>query len=356
MIVRVKNSISHTQSNVCARMFLDFNGDAVEFVDDNADVVLFDSAQKAPSNSKIKICVDLAHASENKVRGWSNVGWVSRFISDVYVLQECYDPSFQHPSIISYDFIWNRSKAYYTNKKFEYCSGAFAPWYYNSPTSYLLQNLSSADNKTRIFLSPSKLHRPTTIFRKRLVEVLSNKKYDNLGYLGASLPNKQSSPTLFGNHIIPTAINVQSLVNSGYSSSVYSYMPVHNAYYNETFLSVYGETFEHGNSYVVTEKTLDPLLKGHFVLPFANAGFVQYVKSQGWRLPNFIDYSYDYIDDNNLRFVSYCEELDRLLSFSMDEWRQHWVDNLDILHYNRNQLYERDYDRVDLEKLLEAQE
>jgi hypothetical protein len=106
----------------------------------------------------------------------------------------------------------------------------------------------------------------------------------------------------------------------------------------------------------VTEKTLDPLLKGHFVLPFANAGFVKYVKSQGWRLPDFIDYSYDSIDDNNLRFVSYCEELDRLLNLSMDKWRQHWVDNLDILHYNRNQLYERDYDRVDLEKLLEAQE
>ena len=200
------------------------------------------------------------------------------------------------------------------------------------------------------------MHRPNTIFRKRLVEVLSNKKYDNLGYLGASLPNKQSSPTLFGNHIIPTAINVQSLVNSGYSSSVYGYMPVHNAYYNETFLSVYGETFEYGNSYVVTEKTLDPLLKGHFVLPFANAGFVKYLKSQGWCLPDFIDYSYDSIDDNNLRFVSYCEELDRLLNLSMDKWRQHWVDNLDILHYNRNQLYERDYDRVDLKKLLEAQE
>ena len=101
-------------------MFLDFNGDAVEFLDDNADVVLFDSAQEVPSNSKIKICVDLAHASENKVRGWSNVGWIND--QDVYVLQECYDPESQFPEIISYDFIWNRSKAYYTNKKFMHCN------------------------------------------------------------------------------------------------------------------------------------------------------------------------------------------------------------------------------------------
>ena len=342
--MKVKNSISHTQSNVCARMFLDFNGDAVEFLDDNADVVLFDSAQEVPSNSKIKICVDLAHASENKVRGWSNVGWIND--QGVYVLQECYDPESQFPKIISYDFLWNRSKSYYTNKKFRHCS---CPWYYNSPENYLIQQLATADKKTRIFLSANKLYRPSTTFRQRLVEVLKTTKYNTLGYSGSPM-------LLFGNHVMPNTTTVPMLVNSKQIPSVQGYMPVHNAYYNETFLSVYGETFEYGNSYVVTEKTLDPLLKGHFVLPFANAGFVKYLKSQGWCLPDFIDYSYDSIDDNNLRFVSYCEELDRLLNLSMDKWRQHWVDNLDILHYNRNQLYERDYDRVDLKKLLEAQE
>jgi hypothetical protein len=352
MIVRVKNSISHTQSNVCARMFLDFNGDAVEFVDDNADVVLFDSAQEVPSNSKIKICVDFAHASEDKVRGWSNVGWINH--PGMYVLQECYDQEFQYPGIISYDFIWNRSKAYYTNKKFTHCS---YPWYYDSPENYLIQDLSSADKKTRIFLSANKLHRSNAVFRQRLVEMLSKKKYNNLGYLGASVPDKESSPTLHGNHIIPHATTVKEVVN-GYpqKSTVGGFTPVHNAYYNETFLSVYGETFEYGTSYVTTEKTLNPLLKGHFVLPFANAGFIRYVKSQGWQLPNFIDYSYDSIDDDNMRFNCYCQELDRLLSISMDEWCQHWVDNLDILYYNRNQLHKRDYDRVDLTQLLKAQE
>ena len=37
-------------------MFLDFNGDSVEFVNDDADIVLFDSTQDVPDNSKIKIC------------------------------------------------------------------------------------------------------------------------------------------------------------------------------------------------------------------------------------------------------------------------------------------------------------
>ena len=332
---------------MCARMFLDFNGDSVEFVNDDADIVLFDSTQDVPDNSKIKICVDLAHANENKIQGWNKIGWIND--PNVRVLQECYDPEFQHPGIISYGFIWNRSKAYYTNKKFTHCSGPWHAKYYNSPENYWLQDLADADKKTRIFLSASKLYRSSTVFRQRLVELLQKTKYNNLGYLG--------SPTLlFGNHIMPNATTVSMLTDSEHVPSVHGYMPVHNAYYNETFLSVYGETFEYGTSYVVTEKTLDPLLKGHFVLPFANAGFVQYVKSQGWQLPNFIDYSYDSVVDNNTRFDCYCQELDRLLSMSMDEWRRHWVDNLDILHYNRNQLYKRDYDRVDLTQLLKAQE
>jgi hypothetical protein len=321
-------------------MFLDFNGDTIEFVDHNADIVLFDSTQDVPNNPKIKICVDLAHASENKIQGWSKVNWINDSRQDVYVLQECYDLEFQPPSIISYDFIWNRSKAYYTNKKFIHCA---KPWYYNSLENYRLQDLAAADKKTRIFLGANKF-RSGAVFRQRLVKVLQ--KYNDLGYSGSSM--------LFGNHVMPDATTVHTLVNSDRIPSVYGYMPVHNAYYNETFLSVYGETFEHGTSYVVTEKTLDPLLKGHFVLPFANAGFVKYVQSQGWRLPDFIDYSYDSIHNDNTRFDCYCQELDRLLSISLDKWQQHWVDNLDILHYNRNQLHERDYDRFDLKKLLKA--
>ena len=321
-------------------MFLDFNQDTVEFVDDNADVVLFDSNQNVPNDGKIKICVDLAHANENKIQGWSNIGWIND--PGVFVLQECCDPEFQHPRIISYDFIWNRSKAYYTNEKFVHCA---RPWYYNSPENYRLQALAGADKKTRIFLSANKLHRSNTVFRQRLAEALQTTKYNNLGY-------QRSDLALFGNHVMPDAETVQVLMGSGHVPNVQGYMPVHNAYYNETFLSVYGETFEHGTSYIVTEKTLDPLLKGHFVLPFANAGFIEYTKSQGWRLPNFINYSYDSVDDDHTRFTLYCQELDRLLGLSMNEWRQHWVDNLDILQYNRNQLHKRDYDRVDLAQLL----
>jgi hypothetical protein len=131
-------------------------------------------------------------------------------------------------------------------------------------------------------------------------------------------------------------------------------LPPHNLYYNDTFISIYSETMESGTTLAITEKTYDPMIKGHFVLPFAAPGFIARLRDVGIKLPEFIDYSYDTIQDFDQRLTRYLNEADRLLSISIEDWRQLYQRNLrSVLHANQLYFHNRPYYKVDIQALLE---
>lgn len=346
-MLKIRNFIQNKicPESITANMWLDLNETEYEFVDDGpADILLWCHPVTYNDISNIDatiyIYVYLSHADHNKIK-WHNFVCTQEN-SQHYKLLECTDPTINNPQLLSNLFIFNRSKAYYSNRKFK---NDACRWYYIDSKDFELQPISDYRDKTKVYLSASKLSRQNQQdirYRYKIFNLL-NEKFANQGYLG--------NGTLYPNRVSPEAkkvedINVPEEFWLGYS-------PVHNAYYNETFISVYGETLEVDTTQIVTEKTYDPLIKGHFILPFSTAGFIKLVKSQGFRLPKFIDYSYDLIDDPDQRWQAYQQELERLLMLDMATWQQHWVDNLDILHYNRQLFTERDYDRIDLNKLLE---
>ena len=94
------------------------------------------------------------------------------------------------------------------------------------------------------------------------------------------------------------------------------------------------------------------MIKGHFILPFSNQNFLKRLTSFGFKLPNFINYEYDSITDNDKRFSAYIEEARRLLSLNVNTWKQHWNENLDLLLHNKRIFHSRPYDRIDLNKLI----
>jgi hypothetical protein len=136
------------------------------------------------------------------------------------------------------------------------------------------------------------------------------------------------------------------------SYNYWGYCPPHNAYYQDTFISIYGETIEVGDIILATEKTYDPLIKGHFILPFSTSGFINQLRQKGIQFPSFINYSYDEIQDDDRRFNQYQSEIERLLSLSIEIWRQLYDDNIEILHQNQLWFYLKDYERVDLTKFI----
>lgn len=199
-------------------------------------------------------------------------------------------------------------------------------------------------DRNKIFLSPNKLYpdQNRTIYRTKLFKFL----YENrdLGYLSG--PGRIESPGFVENLIgwtepslhIPTEyegkdgelLAVDKLPPRWFA-------PVHQFYYNDTFITVNAETIEHGQVISPTEKTYIPLWKGHLIFTFSTYNFISSMEKLGFKFPrNFIDYSYDTITDNNLRWEAYITELKRLLSLPLDEWKNIYNNTIDIRLHNKN--------------------
>jgi cytoplasmic iron level regulating protein YaaA (DUF328/UPF0246 family) len=76
------------------------------------------------------------------------------------------------------------------------------------------------------------------------------------------------------------------------------------------------------------------------------------VQELGFKLPEFIDYSYDAIQDNRQRMEAYFAEVNRILSIPIEQWRKHYSDNIKMLRQNQLMFHHRAYDKVDLKELL----
>jgi hypothetical protein len=130
-------------------------------------------------------------------------------------------------------------------------------------------------------------------------------------------------------------------------------IPIANRYYEDTVVSVFVETIGGSNPVypdqvgAMTEKTFIPFLKGHFILPFSAPGFVQFLKSHyGFKFPDWIDYSYDSVYNDDDRLTAYLNSVKKLKSLPLTKLVE--LANLDIelRHYNRQLVYDIPYDSL----------
>ncbi len=220
-------------------------------------------------------------------------------------------------------------------------------WYKNS---YVLTDNLSAENKKRIFLSPTFSYRKSLKYRPQISNLLTPHN-NNLGYV--SFIDSNNKHFLIPHKILPKCKDINFLESKNIGEYPgFGYSPPHILYYENTFISIFGEICEWGEGYTPSEKTYEPLIKGHFILPFSNSGYIQHLKNLGFKFPNFIDYSYDTILDDDSRFATYKEEINRLLTISLDDWRQHWNDNLELIVHNQNIFYYKPYEKLDLVKFF----
>jgi hypothetical protein len=346
----MKISVGAENQNFDARMWLDINSTDYQLCDqgpvdfhiscflDGSTTVL-----PKPNTAQQHLVLDIWHNTSNQIQT------IRDKINQEIWITNAWDPTNDNEHIIFNDFLFNRTKAYYSQF-------AFSPetqlWYHHHSTAYNVPRLVGADHKQRIFVCPAKTYGGKRKFRKLLVEHLVPAR--SLGYMG----NYDDQPDLFlYSHLefpYPDfGIDQLRQQTRPMSYNFWGYSPPHSAYYTDSFISVYCETVESGSTITITEKTWDPLIKGHFVLPFGTAGLIQRLQDLGIRLPDFIDYSYDQEPVDQLRWNKYKQELDRLLNMSLVDWQQHWTDNLGLLLYNQRYFQQRDYDRVNLERFLQ---
>lgn len=190
--------------------------------------------------------------------------------------------------IVQWDFMWNRIKAYYT----EQVPSHVLHLHHYALDKYKPVKLDFNYLRSRKFLSM--LGREYG-YRKPYYEFVL--PYSKFGFVS----NRTRNITL-EEHTVMGA-----------------YSPVPNSFYEDSYFSTYVESNCTQRDLIhITEKTFEPLIKGHAILPFTNPGAIKRLQDMGFKMPTFIDYSFDSIDDVDARFLQVQREFLKLLDVDID--------------------------------------
>ena len=218
--------------------------------------------------------------------------------------------------LVQWDFMWNRIKAYYT----ETVPGHALHLHHYAVDKYHKVKLDFNYLRSRKFLSM--LGREYG-YRKPYYEfVLPHSQH---GYMS----NRSRNITL-EEHTVMGA-----------------YTPVPNSFYEDSYFSTYVESNCSQHDLIhITEKTFEPLIKGHAILPFTNPGAIKRLIDMGFKMVDFVDYSFDNIVDVNQRFEKVQQEFLRLLNLNLDAL---YKQNHTVFEHNQLCLNTIPYDKRILE-------
>lgn len=258
------------------------------------------------------------------------------------------------PRFFSFNIVFNRQKLYMTNTNLDptYYKGAWMT--YSFPEMFTLSPITekpfNKNNKhvmcpNRILwgLPPEHFRAGRNFYkseiRKLLLESTDSAKY----YLSDPVngiilktngwDKRQQDPS----KVMPP------MANPG------MWTPVDDYYYQTSYASVFVES-NHGaeifDDRVIspTEKTFDPLIKGHFPIVFSASGTIKCIREYyGFKLPNWIDYSYDDIHDANQRFYKFLESVKDFLNIPLEKLHELYVKDIDILKHNQRVFFDKPY-------------
>ena len=223
-----------------------------------------------------------------------------------------------------------RHKLYYQNYVDDLSKTVWS--LHSNKDMYQLNNIDTDMTKNKNILFAGRIYNHTQVGRMNYRKQLRNHllEYNN----GKGFINDCAN----GAYFFPNNIN-EAVVDYITNISGSMWYPLNDSYYKNSMVSVYVETLiNYGNiSKIVTEKTFDPLIKGHFILPFGTVNFIKTCKEvYGFEFPNWIDYSYDGIEDADVRFKHYIKSVDQIINMPIETLQNYVRTNRDILYHNRN--------------------
>lgn len=243
-----------------------------------------------------------------------------------------------HPDkrLIYYDSLWDHAKLHYTEfHRVDKPSTRIWTFGCNENT-YTLPNIDKVMSKKYLSMSMIyELRHPRNRYRLALRHFLY--PFKGQGYVGSE------------DERLPPNDPSEEMMNRLYDKKLGGiWYPVADRYYNETYVSIYVETVtqKYGNVRCITEKTFDNLVKGNFILPFGYPGLIRDIQDCGFQLPNWIDYYYDNIEDNDQRFDRYLYAVEDICKKSVEELHSLYLRDRHILLANRQLFYDRPFDSL----------
>lgn len=246
---------------------------------------------------------------------------------------------------IFYDIVWNYVKACFIDyDKFDFKNRL---WSMNlSKENYHLSNINEIfpDKK---FLIPNKVRYSDNLgYNSNSSEDISNRNIFRARLQKIILENDcYFSDPENCIYLEPNYLS-EEILNSHFTYGNMGNTPIANYYYKNSIVSVYVETIASNfGGELVSEKTFLPLIKGHFILPFSSPNFLNFLTRQyGFKLPAWIDYSYDQIENDRDRFIGFLRSLSKLRLTPLKKLTELFNNDLDILKHNREIFFSRPYD------------
>jgi hypothetical protein len=267
------------------------------------------------------------------------------------------DHSVMTDRLIHYDYMWNRQKIYFTD--YDNYDLTNRLWTFKSTKKMFELNEINPKKIVKKFLVPNKTykqelllvssqHDESQTLRSKFRVILEKAILEEDCYF--SNPN---------NYIFlePQECSKEILDDYHFLNMGMGFHPVANHYYENSAVSVFVESLASSESKQreISEKTFNPLIKGHFILPFSYSGIVDDLKDMyGFRFPKWIDYSYDKIEDDRERFHEFMKSFARLRFIKLKDLEELCNKDIGILLHNRQVFYDRPYDRLydSLQKII----
>lgn len=246
-----------------------------------------------------------------------------------------------HPNLLYYDSMFNIAKACFIDyEKYDFSEREWH--FYTSASTYQFNKIDKKPYKK--FIYPTYVYEPYNHprikYRILIRDILDKHLAD--GYIGSENNRLLPNP--------PLNDNMLYLLNS----NTPQWYPISDEIYNSSYISIVAETITGLNNvdtcfnqvHCVTEKTFEPLAKGNYILPFAYKGMIKDLIDYGFKLPSWIDYSYDNIDDVNERLKHFSNSVDAVLKLNIEELHELYLKDRDILEHNRRIFVDKPYESL----------
>ena len=121
----------------------------------------------------------------------------------------------------------------------------------------------------------------------------------------------------------------------GFDTNV-EYRDISTDVFSDAYLSIVTETFFTGPLYF-SEKIFNSMLYNHFFIYLGPPHSLKYLRSLGFKTwAHIINESYDDIENPAERLYAVTNSINKFLSNPIDDIRQLYIENLDIINHNRN--------------------
>jgi hypothetical protein len=176
--------------------------------------------------------------------------------------------------------------------------------------------------------------------RRYILQSLINNKLDNHGYLAYKCIIKCHTNESYSSTNLKLIQDASSSIDhllpiQGFDTSV-EYRNISTDVFLDAYLSVVTETFFEGPLYF-SEKIFNSMLYNHMFVYLGPPHSLAYLKSLGFKTwGHVIDESYDEITDPAERLFALTQALNTFLSKPLEDIRQIYTENIELINHNRN--------------------